>query len=353
MQHLFALTSSPTAGPSPDRTMNTVATQGVLHPPFTAPEWTLDVDTIMARWRLARPGAHGNASTATLVTTPFGSFLTTKDVAAGIPHRAPEFREDPMGLQIAPQHTDVVGATLQARADTALADVRHAVISGDPDVLAFFTPDASLPTPTTAVAAFYICDAVQEKARTLQQAAATATGPRRAALCDAAVLLRAQAAKAHVPQSLGEVEHEIRARIVAVASTLYLQAVQATDQETATAYVAAAEMILQATAPERSPAESAIAAARTFNDAMQRAGLDEVASDAAVSSDGVQAGLIHALDNARDTIAETFTELAQALGRDRDTSGLDEAATKLNSAAEDVTGLLDDIDPDRSTVVEI
>jgi len=352
MEHSSALNSPPETEQNLGRAAHVCTAHGVGLAPFSAPEWTVvDDDTIMARWCVGTPDAHGRTSITTLLTTPSGSFLTTGDAMAETSHPTTRDREDLTALPFTPQHIQLAGATAQDRADMALADVRHAVTGGDQNMLAFFAPDASQSTPTTAVAAFDICDALWDKARQLQQA--IAPGTRQAALRDAAELLRAQAAEAHIPQVLGDVEHEVRARVVAIASTLWRQAAHASDPETAAAYGATAEMILQPTAPDRTPAESAIAAARMFTDAMQRAGLEEVASDAAVSSVGVQAGVINALDNARDTIAETFTELADALGRDLNTSGLSDAAAKLTSAAEDVVGLLDDIDPDRRTVVEL
>ncbi|MFJ5984448.1 hypothetical protein [Lentzea sp. NPDC092896] len=80
---------------------------------------------------------------------------------------------------------------------------------------------------------------------------------------------------------------------------------------------------------------------------MERAGLHEVAADAAVSSVDVQVGLIQALDGVRDCIGETFTELAGALDRDIDADALNDAAAHLSTAGEDVLGLLDVLDPER------
>ncbi|MFJ8966704.1 hypothetical protein ACIRG5_45645 [Lentzea sp. NPDC102401] len=336
MQHSSALTGSQTAEPRPSRETLTGATNGVVRAPFTAPEWIVGDDTIAARWCVGTPDSHGKMRVTTLVTTPFLSFLTSQDIADVIFCATPEFREDPTALQIKPRHLPVVlPATLQEFADTALADLRHAVISGDVDILAFFPPGSFLSTPTTAVAAYYICDALEAMARRLRDTAHTATDPLQAALHHAALLLHAQAAHVHVSQALGEVQHEIDARMISVASDLYDWAGQADDHETTAALGTVVSMMLRPAEPLRLPVEAAITAARAFVDAIGCAGTPEVATDAAGSSPEDQARLLRALDDVRDSLTESIQDLAYAGVGSPGSSALADAAAKLSSAGED------------------
>jgi len=345
MQHSSASTGSQTAEQRPSRITLTGAATGVVCAPFTAPELTVGDDTIAARWCVGSPDSHGKVRATTLVTTQSGSFLTSQDMADVISRAIPEYREHPTALSITPRHAPVVGATLQELADTALADLRHAVIGDDADVLAFFPPASFLSIPATAVPAYYICDALGAMARRLQDAARTATGPLQAILNHAAPLLHAQAAHVHISQALGEVQHEIDARMVTVISDLYDQAGQADEHEPA-AVGAVVSMLLRPAEPLRLPVEAVVTAARAFVDAIGCAGTDEVATDAAGSSPEDQARLLRVLDDVRDCLTESIQDLADAGVGYPGSSALADAAAKLSSAGEDLQLLIDELDTD-------
>ncbi|MFJ5984452.1 hypothetical protein [Lentzea sp. NPDC092896] len=347
MQHSSAQTSSPTAEPRPSRVTLTGATNGVVPAPFTAPEWTVGDDVIAARWCVSGPDSHGKLGATTLVTTPLRSFLTSQDMADVISCATPEYREEPTALQIKSRHLPaVLPATLQEFADTALGNLRHAVISGDADVLAFFPHGSFLSTPTTAVAAYYICDALEAMARRLRDAAHTATSPLKEAVHHAALLLHAQAAHVHVVQALGEVQHEIDARLISVASNLYDWAGPADDQETAAAVDAVVSMMLRPAEPLRLPVEAAVTAARAFVDAIGCAGTHEIATDTAGSSPEDQARLLRVLDEVRDCLTESIQDLADAGVGYVGSSVLADAAAKLSSAGEDLQSLIVGLDTD-------